>query len=69
MFPKKSLWSESWTTLLGPRPDDPVIDLMAISTLGITTLTIVVKIASKTQVSTPATTFSFFFMSVGHSFQ
>ena len=35
---EKSLWSRFWTTLLGPYPDDPVINLTAISILSITTL-------------------------------
>ena len=49
MFREKSLWSRLWNTLFGPRPDDPVKHLTAILTLGITTLSIVVKMASWTR--------------------
>ena len=37
VIPKKSLWSRFCTTMSGSRPDDAVIDLTTISTLGVTT--------------------------------
>ena len=43
--PRKTCWSGFWTTQLGPSPDDPLIDLTAISTFGRTTLSLAVKIA------------------------
>ena len=46
VYPEKSFRSSLRTTLLGPRLDDSVIDLKAISTHGINTLSIAVKIAS-----------------------
>ena len=52
----KSIWSRSWTAQFGPCPNDPVIDLRANSTLGIIILSIAVRIAAWTQVSTAATT-------------
>ena len=44
-FPKKSLRSGFWTSVFGPCPDKSVIDFTAISTLGITTLSMAVIIA------------------------
>ena len=52
VFPMKSLRSRFWTTLLSPCPDDPVIDLTAISTRRISTLFIAVKISSCMRFST-----------------
>ena len=63
MFLEKSLWSGFWTTLFGPCPDHPVINLTAFSTLGMTSLYIAAKIASMTRVFTEATTLSTFFKS------
>ena len=51
---------KNWITSLGPRPDDPVINLTAISTLGVTTLFIAVKISSKPWISTAATLSTYF---------
>ena len=59
------------TMLQGPRPDDPVIDLTAISTHRFTTLSIAVKIASKTRfltVKTAVSTASPFSLSLWLSF-
>ena len=36
MFPEKSPWSRCWAFLIGTRPDDPMIDFVAFSTLCIT---------------------------------
>ena len=44
VFPVNTLRSGFWTTLLSPCTDGPVIDLTAILTRGITTLSIAVKI-------------------------
>ena len=52
-FPTKSLRSGFWTSLFGPRPVEPVIDFTVMSTLGITTLSMAVKIASSMQHSQP----------------
>ena len=46
VFPVKSFLSGFWTTLSGLCPDEPVIDLTAISTRGLTILSIAVKHAS-----------------------
>ena len=46
MLPEKSPGSGCLITLFCPSLDDPVIDLIAISTLGITTVPIAVTIAS-----------------------
>ena len=52
ILPEKTLC----TTLVGPCSDDPVNDFTVISTLGITTLSIAVKIESRTQFLTAVTT-------------
>ena len=57
-----SRWSGFLTILLGPRPDDTVIDITAISTPGITTLSIAVKVASSTRFSTVITALSTAFL-------
>ena len=61
-FRMKSLRSGFWTSLFGPCPDEPVIDFTAILTLGITTLSITVKIASCMRVSTIKTALSTSFL-------
>ena len=68
MFPEESLWSRFWNSLFGTRPDDSVIDLTSISTLGITTLCIAVKIASWTGFSTALTAFSTSFLILSAKF-
>ena len=68
MFRKKTLWSGFWTALVCPRPDDPVIDLTAISTLGITMFSIAVKTVPWTQFSTAAATLSFFLLYLSVTF-
>ena len=62
VIPVKSFWSGFWTTLLGPRPDDSVVDFTAISTRGCTNLSIAVKIASSVQFSTFITALSAAFL-------
>ena len=56
VFPEKSFWSRFWTALLVPCPNDLLINLMASSILGITTLSIAVKISLWTRLSMAATT-------------
>ena len=62
VFPIKSSWSGFWIIQLRPRTDDSVIDLTAISTHGITTLSIAVKLASATRLSTVITALSTAFL-------
>ena len=52
VFSMKSLELAFWTTLLGPRPDDTVNDLTAISPRGVNTLSIAVKTTSFTRFCT-----------------
>ena len=70
VFPEKRIWSGFWTTLFGPCPDDPAIDLTVISIIGITTLSIAVKFASWTRFSTAirALSNSFLIFSVTYLF-
>ena len=56
MFSEKWVWSGFWTTLFGPRPDVPVIDLTVIWTPGNTTLSTIVNIASWSHFLTAITT-------------
>ena len=54
IFPKTLTWSNFWITFFRRRPDKPVTDVAAISTVTITTLPVAVKIASWTLFSTAA---------------
>ena len=54
-FPKKSRLSGFWISLLSPCPDEPLIDLTAITNLRITILSIAVKITSCSRLSTVQT--------------
>ena len=67
MFPESFL-SSYCTTLFGPRSDDPVIDLTANSTLGITTLSIALKITLWTPISTAITALSTSFLILSAKF-
>ena len=58
VFPVKCLWSGCWTTQLGPHFDDSLIDLTAISTHGITTLSVAIWIAPCIRLSTVITVIS-----------
>ena len=60
----QSLWSGFCTILLGPRPDDSMINGTVISTRGITTLSNTVKVASCLCFSTILTTLSTTFLTL-----
>ena len=64
VFPLESFWPRFWTMLLGPRPDDSVIDLTAISARRIATLSTAVEIASLIRFSTVKTALSTTFLSL-----
>ena len=62
MFPMKSPLSEFWNILLGQNLDELVIDLTAISTRRLITLSIAVKIGSFMRFSTAMTALSTAFL-------